>query len=321
MKAIVRASYGSPDVLELQEIDKPELVDDGVLVRVRAAAINPADWYGLTGRPYIARAQTGLREPKQQVLGVDFAGTVEAVGKDVTDLRPGDEVFGGRSGALAEYVCVRVAVVPKPANLTFEEAAAVPVAAITALQGLRDKGQLQPGQKVLINGASGGVGTFAVQIAKALGAEVTGVCSTTKVELVRSLGADHVVDYTQDDFTRSDRRYDLMLDIAGSRSWSECRRVLTPHATLVVVGAPKGSPLLGPLSHVVKMRLAAMRSSQRVVFFIAKLDKSDLAVLSELLEAGKVTPVIDRRYELSDVADAFRYLEEGHARAKIVVTV
>jgi NADPH:quinone reductase-like Zn-dependent oxidoreductase len=321
MKAIVRTTYGSPDVLELQEIDKPELVDDGVLVRVRAAAINPADWYGLTGRPYVARAQTGLREPKQQVLGVDFAGTVEAVGKDVTDLRPGDEVFGGRSGALAEYVCVRVAVVPKPANLTFEEAAAVPVAAITALQGLRDKGQLQPGQKVLINGASGGVGTFAVQIAKALGAEVTGVCSTTKVELVRSLGADHVVDYTQDDFTRSDRRYDLMLDIAGSRSWSECRRVLTPHATLVVVGAPKGSPLLGPLSHVVKMRLAAMRSSQRAVFFIAKLDKSDLAVLSELLEAGKVTPVIDRRYELSDVADAFRYLEEGHARAKIVVTV
>ena len=321
MKAIVYNTYGSPDVLELQEVEKPDLADDSVLVRVRAASVNPADWYGLTGRPFVARAQVGLRRPKSNRLGIDFAGTVEAVGKDVTHVRPGDEVFGGRSGALAEYVCVRDAVVPKPANLTFEQAAAVPVAAITALQGLRDKGQLQPGQKVLINGASGGVGTFAVQIAKALGAEVTGVCSTRNVDLVRSLGADHVIDYTQEDFTRSDRRYDLMLDVAGSRSWSECRRVLNPQATLVIVGAPKGGRLLGPLSRIVKLRLAAVGNSQKVVFFIAKLNRADLAVLQELLEAGTLTPVVDRRYELSGIADAFRYLGEGHAQGKIVLTV
>jgi NADPH:quinone reductase-like Zn-dependent oxidoreductase len=321
MKAIVHDTYGSPDVLELRDVEKPELADDCVLVRVRAAAINPADWYALTGRPYVARVQTGLRKPRERAVGVDFAGIVEAVGRDVTGFKPGDEVFGGRSGALAEYVCVRVAIAPKPANLTFEQAAAVPVAAITALQGLRDKGQLQPGQHVLINGASGGVGTFAVQIAKALGAEVTGVCSTQNVDLVRSLGADHVVDYTGEDFTRSDRRYDLMLDVAGSTSWSECRRVLTPEATVVIVGAPKGGPMLGPLRRIVRLRLGAMRSSQKAVFFIAKLDKPDLEVLRELLEAGTVTPAIDRRYELSEAADAFRYLEEGHARAKIVVTV
>ena len=264
----------------------------------------------------------GLLKPKSNRLGVDFAGTVEAVGRDVTEFRPGDEVFG-RSGAFAEYVCVRAdgALALKPANLTFEQAAAVPVAALTALQGLRDKGQIKPGQQVLINGASGGVGTFAVQIAKALGAEVTGVCSTRNVDLARSLGADHVIDYTHEDFTRSDRRYDLMLDIAGSRSWSECRRVLNPQATLVIVGAPKGNPLLGPLSHIGKMRLAAVRSSRKVVFFVAKFNQADMVVLRELLEAGKVTPVIDRRYELSEIADALRYLGEGHARGKIVLTV
>ena len=321
MRAIIHNRYGSPDVVELREIDKPDLADDSVLVRVRAASVNPADWYGMTGRPYVARALGGLRKPKSNRLGVDFAGTVEAVGKDVTHVRPGDEVFGGRSGAFAEYVCVRDAVVPKPANLTFEEAAAVPVAAITALQGLRDKGHLQPGQKVLINGASGGVGTFAVQIAKALGAEVTGVCSTRNVDLARSLGADHVIDYTREDFTRSDRRYDLMLDIAGGRSWSECRRVLTPEATLVVVGSQKGTRLLGPLGHMVKMRLASLGSSRKVAFFIAKLTRADMEVLRELLETGKVTPVIDKRYELSDTADAFRYLGEGHAQGKVVVAV
>jgi NADPH:quinone reductase-like Zn-dependent oxidoreductase len=323
MKAAVRDRYGSPDVVELHEINKPVPADDEVLVRVRAASVNPADWYGVTGRPYVGRAAMGLRKPKSNRLGVDFAGTVEAVGKDVTQFRLGDEVFGGRDGAFAEYVCVREerAVVPKPANVTFEQAAAVPIAALTALQGLRDKGQLQPGQKVLINGASGGVGTFAVQIAKALGAEVTGVCSTRNVDLVRSLGADHVIDYTREDFTRSDRRYDLMLDVAGSRSWSECRRVLEPQATLVIVGAPKGSRLMGPLSHMVKVRLAAVRSSRKVVFFIAKFNKADMEVLRELLEAGKVTPVIDRRYELSEIADAFRYMGEGHAQGKIVLTV
>jgi NADPH:quinone reductase-like Zn-dependent oxidoreductase len=321
MTAAVRDTYGSPDVLELRQIEKPALTDDGVLVRVRAASINAADWYGLTGTPYVGRKEMGLRRPKQRVLGVDFAGTVEAVGRDVTQLRAGDEVFGARSGSLAQYVCVRVAVVPKPARLTFEEAAAVPVAAITALQGLRDKGQVQAGQSVLINGASGGVGTFAVQIAKALGAEVTAVCSTGNVQVARSLGADHVIDYTREDFTRSDRRYDLMLDIAGSRPWSACRRVLKPQATVVIVGAPRGSRLLGPLSRIARLRLAGLRSSQKVAFFLAKTNREDMAVLQELLEAGKVTPVIDRRYDLSDVADAFRYLGEGHAKGKIVVTV
>ena len=320
MKAVVRNTYGSPDVLEFQEIDKPELTDDGVLVKVRAVSINPADWYGMTGKPYVARLQVGLRKPKSNRLGVDFAGTVEAVGKDITQLRPGDEVFGARSGALAEYVCVRDAVVLKPANLTFEQAASVALAALTALQGLRDKGKIQPGQKVLINGASGGVGTFAVQIAKVLGAEVTGVCSTRNVDLVRSLGADHVIDYTKEDFTLGDRRYDLMLDNAGSRSWSEIKRVLNPKATLVIVGAPKGNGFIGPLSHIVKVRLAAIRSSRKVMFFIAKLNGADMMVMRELLESGKVTPVVDQRYEMSEAADAFRYLGEGHARGKIVLT-
>ena len=263
---------------------------------------------------------TGLLKPRSNRLGVDFAGTVEAVGRDVTEFRPGDEVFG-RSGAFAEYVCVRGAVAPKSANLTLDQAAAVPVAALTALQGLRDKGQIQPGQKVLINGASGGVGTFAVQIAKAFGAEVTGVCSPRNVDLVRSIGADHVIDYTREDFTRSDRRYDLMLDVAGSRSWSECRRVLNTQASLVIVGTPKGNRLIGPLNHIVNVRLAALCNSQKVVFFVAKMNKADMVVLRELLEAGKVTPVIDRRYELSEIADAFRYMGEGHAQGKIVITV
>jgi NADPH:quinone reductase-like Zn-dependent oxidoreductase len=323
MKAAVRDKYGSPDIVELREIEKPSPADDEVLVRIRAASVNPADWYSVTGTPYVGRTAMGLRKPKSNRLGVDFAGEVEAVGKDVVQFRPGDEVFGGRDGAFAEYVCVREgrAVVSKPANVTFEEAAAMPVAALTALQGLRDKGQIQPGQKVLINGASGGVGTFAVQIAKALEAEVTGVCSTRNVDLVRSLGADHVIDYTHVDFTSSDQRYDLMLDIAGSRSWAECRRVLNSQATLVIVGAPKGSRLLGPLSHVVQLRLAAVRSSQKVVFFIAKFNKADMVVLQELLASGKVTGVIDRRYELNEIADALRYMGEGHAQGKVVLTV
>jgi NADPH:quinone reductase-like Zn-dependent oxidoreductase len=322
--AAVRDRYGSADVVELRKVDRPVAADDEMLVRVRAASVNPADWYGLTGRPYVARAAgLGLRKPKETRLGTDFAGQVDAVGKNVTQFRPGDEVFGARSGAFAEYVCVPEdrAVVTKPANVTFEQAAAAPVAALTALQGLRDKGRIKPGQHVLINGASGGVGTFAVQIAKALGADVTAVCSTRNVDLVRSLGADHVIDYTKEDFTRGDRRYDLLFDVAGSRSWSQCRRVLAPRAILVIVGAPKGSPLLGPLRHIAAVRVASLRSSQRAVFFIAKVDKADLLVLHELLEAGKVTPVIDRQYELSELADAFRYLEEGHARGKIVVTV
>ena len=321
MKAVVHDRYGSADVLELREVDRPEPKDDETLVRVRAVSINPADWYGMAGRPYAGRVAMGLLKPKTGRLGIDFAGTVEAVGREVTHVRAGDDVFGAKNGALAEYVCVRDAVVPKPARLSFEAAAAVPVAAITALQGLRDKGRLEAGQHVLVNGASGGVGTFAVQIAKALGAEVTAVCSTGKVELVRSLGADHVVDYTREDFTRSGGRYDLMLDVAGSRSWRECTRVLAPQATLVVVGAPKGGRLLGPLSHVVRLRVAAVGSSRTVVFFLARTNRADLEVLRELLETGQVTPVVDRSYELGEVAEAFRYLGEGHARGKIVVSL
>jgi NADPH:quinone reductase-like Zn-dependent oxidoreductase len=282
MKAAVRDRYGA---LELREVDKPVPADDEVLVRVRASSVNPADWYFLMGRPYVARMELGLRKPKDNRLGTDFAGTVEAVGKDVTRFRPGDEVFGGRTGAFAEYVAVPEdrAVVPKPAGVTFEQAGSVAIAAVTALQGLRDKGRVQPGQHVLVNGASGGVGTFAVQIAKALGAGVTGVCSTTNVDLVRSLGADHVVDYTREDFTRSDRRYDVLFDVAGSRSWSECRRVLAPHAILVIVGAPKGGRLIGPLRHILALRLAATGSGRKAVFFVAKIVKADLEVLRELL--------------------------------------
>jgi NADPH:quinone reductase-like Zn-dependent oxidoreductase len=323
MKALVHDTYGPPDVLELREVDRPAVTDDDVLVRVRAFSVNPAEWHTLTGTPYVARLQAGLLRPKRKVLGVDFAGTVEAVGRNVTQFRPGDEVFGGRSGAFAEFVAVpeERAVVRKPANLSFEQAAAVPIAAITALQGLRDRGKIRPGSEVLINGASGGVGTFAVQIAKALGAEVAGVCSTRNVELVRSIGADRVIDYTQEDFTRTGQRYDLLLDIAGNRSWTECKRVLKPNATLVVVGGPKANRWIGPLGGLAKLRLAALRSSQKVTFFVASITKADLLVLQELLEAGTVTPVIDRRYGLGEVADAFRYLGEGHAQGKVVVTV
>ena len=321
MKAIVRDTYGSPDVLELAEVEKPELPDDRILVRVHAASVARGDWYALTGI-YVGRAEMGLRKPKSRLMGGDFAGTIEAVGREVTDFQPGDEVFGARSGALAEYVAARTtAVALKPADVTFEEAAAVATSAITALQGLRDKGRLQPGQKVLINGASGGVGTFAVQIAKALGADVTAVCSTRNVDLVRSLGADHVVDYMRDDFTRSDERYDLLFDNAGSRSWRECKRVLKPHATVVLVGGQMGSRLFGPMGHVIRMRVASMFSSRKAGFFIAKFNKADMEILRELLEDGKVKPVVDRRYQLSEVADAFRYMGEGHTQGKVVISV
>jgi NADPH:quinone reductase-like Zn-dependent oxidoreductase len=323
MKAAVRDRFGPPDVVEVRELEKPLPADDEVLVRVRAASLNIADWYGVNGRPYVGRVEMGFRKPKESRLGTDYSGTVESVGTNVTQFRPGDEVFGGRTGAFAEYVCAREdrAIVHKPANVTFEQAATVPVAAITALQGLRDKGGLQPEQKVLINGASGGVGTFAVQIAKALGAEVTAVCSTGNVEIAPSLGADHVVDYTREDFTRREGRYELLLDVAGSRSWSECRRVLTPDATLVLVGGPRGNRLLGPLSRVIKIRMGGLLHRQKVVFFIAKLNKSDMEVLRDLLETGKITPVIDRTYELAEIREAFGYIGEGHARGKIVIAV
>jgi NADPH:quinone reductase-like Zn-dependent oxidoreductase len=323
MKALVYEKYGSPDVLELREIDRPLVTDDGVLVRVHAFSVNPVDWHTLTGTPYMVRLQAGLLKPKREVLGVDFAGTVEAVGGDVKKFQPGDEVFGGRSGAFAEYVCVPEdrAVVLKPANVTFEQAASVPVAAVSALQGLRDKGRIQRGQRVLINGASGGVGTFAVQIAKSFGAEVTGVCSTGNVDIARSIGADHVIDYTREDFTLSKQRYDVMLDIAGNRSWSESRRVLNEKASLVVVGGPKTNRWIGPLSQLVKLRLASLGGSRRVVPFLAKINREDLEVLQELLESATVTPVIDRRYELSEGPEALRYLGDGHAQGKVVINV
>ncbi|MDQ5853764.1 MAG: NAD(P)-dependent alcohol dehydrogenase [Chloroflexota bacterium] len=321
MKAIVRHKYGSPDNLELKEIARAVVDDDRVLVRVRAASANPYDWHVLRGLPYIVRMQEGLRKPRTQVLGVDVAGHVEAVGKHVTEFQPGDAVFGHRGGAFAEYVCGREHnFVLKPANLTFEQAAAVPVAGFTALQGLRDKGRLQPGQRVLINGASGGVGTFAVQIAKALGAEVTGVCSTRNVDLVRSIGADQVIDYTREDFTRCGQRYDLILDVAGNRSLSAYRRVLASNGTLVLVGAPEGR-WLGPLARLLKARMLSRFVSQRMLWFLAQHSKADLVMLKELIEAGNVTPVVDRIYPLRETPEAIRYLEAGHARGKVIITV
>ena len=324
MKAIVRSKYGSPDVLELREIEKPAVEDDHVLVRVQAASVNAGDWHSMRGKPYIIRLMLGgLFKPrtKNAVLGGDLAGRVEAVGGNVTEFQPGDEVFGMSIRTFAEYVSVRrVGIVRKPANLTFEQAAAVPVAAITALQGLRDKGHIRPGQKVLINGASGGVGTFAVQIAKSFGADVTAVCSPRNVDMVRSLGADRVIDYTREDFTRDGARYDLIFDVAGNHSFSECRRVLSPNGTLVMVGQ-SGRKKISILPLLTAPLVSRLRRKQKLVSFIAKRNKEDLTLLKELMEAGKVTPVIDRQYTLSEVPAALRYLGEGHARGKIVITV
>jgi NADPH:quinone reductase-like Zn-dependent oxidoreductase len=321
MKAMVYDRYGPPDVLELRDVDVPALADDGALVRVHASSVNPYDWHMLTGIPYLARTSAGLRRPKSGLLGVDFAGVVEAVGKDADHVRPGDEVFGARNGAFAEYVCVRKAVALKPANLTFEEAAAVPLAAITALQALRDKGGIEPGQQVLVHGASGGVGTFAVQLAKAFGAEVTGVCRTRNVEMVRSLGADHVVDYTREDFIANGRRYDLIVDVAGTRPWGECKRVLNEDGDLVFVGGPKTSRVTGDIGRRARASLTSKTGSRRAHLFLASTNRADLEVLGELLAEGKVKPVIEKQYALSDVPEALRYVGAGHARAKVVITV
>jgi NADPH:quinone reductase-like Zn-dependent oxidoreductase len=323
MKAIVQDRYGSPDVLELREIDKPVVEDDEVLVRVRAASANPADWHFMRGVPYIMRPQSGLGKPKSSVLGRDISGQVDAVGKDVTRFRPGDEVFANvEAGGFAEYTCVSEGLVaPKPANLTFERAAAVPLAALTAVQGLRDAGQVQPGQKVLIVGASGGVGTFAVQIAKSFGAEVTGVCRTRNVEMVRSLGADHVIDYTQEDFTESGQKYELIFQLAGTRSPSDCRRALTSRGTLLLSSGESSGRWLGPVDRIIKAAVLSPFVSQKLGSFLAKPDSDDLQFLKELIEAGKVKPVIDRTYSLGEAPDAIRYLEEGHARGKIVITL
>jgi len=323
VKAAVYTRYGSPDVVQIVDIEKPVPKDDEVLLKVRAASVNPLDWRLLRGVPPIFRILFRLRKPtltQPGRLGRDVAGQVEAVGRNVTRLKPGDEVFGWCHASLAEFACAsESALVTKPRSVTFEQAASVPVAALTALQGLRDKGQIQPGQKILINGAAGGVGTFAVQIAKWLGAEVTGVCSTRNVDMVRSIGADRVIDYTQEDFTKTGQRYDLILDCVGNHSLSACRRVLNPHGICAIAGAPKnpGIFLIRFITGPVLSRLV----SQKFVMFIAKLTKEDLTIMSELMETGKVKPVIDKRYSLSEVPEAIRYLEAGHARGKVVITL
>ncbi|MFD9355753.1 NAD(P)-dependent alcohol dehydrogenase [Streptomyces sp. NPDC060031] len=325
MKAIAQDRYGSPDVLEFGEVDKPAVGDHEVLVRVRAAAVNARDWHLMRGDPYVARLVLGLRRPKERIRGTDFAGRVEAVGEKVTRLRPGDEVFGEADGAFAEYVCApEGAVAAKPANLTFEQAAAVPLAGNTALMGLRDLGRVRPGQQVLINGASGGVGTFAVQIAKALGAEVTGVCSTRNADLVRSLGADRIVDYTREDFTRGGRRYDLVFDLVGNRSLTDIRSALTPAGTVVLSGGgvSEGGSVFGPMGLLLKgQALSRFAGGHRLLVLTATPNRENLDELRRLAEAGKVSPVIDRTYPLSEAPEAIRYLEVEHARAKVVVTV
>jgi len=321
MKAIVQDRYGSPDLLQLKDIDKPVADDDHVLVRVHAAAVNIGDWHFVTGTPYILRLAAGPFKPKQAVPGVDVAGRVEAVGRDVTQFRPGDEVFGWCKGAFAEYACAGESnFLPKPPGLTFEQSAAVGVSAITALDAVRDQGKVQPGQNVLINGASGGVGTFAVQIAKAFGANVTGVCSTRNVDMVRSIGADRVIDYTHEDFTRSGQHYDVMLDLVANRSLSDCRRALTPRGTYVLVGVSDAGRWFG-LARQLEVLLSSPFVRQTMRLFVAAQNREDLVVLKELVEAGKVAPVIDRRYELRDVPEAIRYQGEGHAQGRIVVAV
>ena len=320
MKAIVYRCYGSPDVLEFVDVEKPAPAADEVLVKVRAASVNPLDWHYMRGSPYFMRLGTGLGAPTNTRMGVDFAGTVEAVGSNVTRFKPGDDVFGGRNGAFAEYVIVPEdrALAIKPGNVTFEQAASAPIAAISALQALRDKGKIKPGQKVLINGASGGVGTFAVQIAKSFGAEVTGVCSTRNVEMVLSIGADHVVDYKKVDYTESGERYDLIIDMVGNHSLSENRRAMSPEGTYVIVGGAKGN-WLGPLMGPIKAVMLSPFVEQEFVMLLAVLRKDDLVIVGDLMQSGKVTPVIDRHYRLSEIPAAIRYSEEGHARGKIII--
>jgi NADPH:quinone reductase-like Zn-dependent oxidoreductase len=326
MKAIVYHNYGSPDVLKCEEIEKPIPGDNEVLIRVRAASVNPLDWHFVRGIPYFLRLIAGLRKPKNTRLGVDVSGQVEVVGRNVTHFKPGDEVFGTCLGAFAEYACSQEnKLALKPAKLTFEQAAAVPVAAITALQGLRDKGRIQPGQKALVIGAAGGVGTFAVQIAKFYGAEVTGVCSTRNMDMVRSIGADHVVDYTKSDFTRSDQRYDIILDNVGNRSFGDYRRVMTAKGILVSNGGgsldENDGSLIGPLTGSIPALVSSPFMKQKFVTLMASITSGELSVLKDLIDTGKITPVIDRSFSLTEVPEAVRYLEKGHAQGKVVITV
>jgi NADPH:quinone reductase-like Zn-dependent oxidoreductase len=318
MKALVRHRYGGPGVVRVEEIEQPELEDDRVLVRVRASSLNKADWHQLRGWPRIMRPMMGgVLRPKSPFMGTDFAGVVEAVGRNVTDLQPGDEVFGGGPGAYAEFVSAK-SVVRKPAGVSFEDAAAVPIAGLTALQGLRDHGQLQPGQRVLINGASGGVGSLAIQIAKALGAHVTAVVSTRNVEQARALGADQVIDRLHEDFTRADARYDLILDVAGGHSWRALRRALAPDGRVVLVGAHANR---GPLRHLAALWLASRGRRSNLAFFVAKFPKEDLETLGGMLERGELTPAIDRTYGLADGTEALREFGKGHVRGKLVLTM
>ncbi len=322
MKAIVHHCYGSADVLNVEEIEKPVPGDDEVLVKVVAAGVNPLDWHFVRGTPYFLRLMSGLGAPEITSLGVDFAGTVEAVGSNVSRFEPGDEVFGGGDGAFAEYLVLSegAALVRKPADVSFEQAASVPIAAVTALQALRDLGNLEPGQQVLINGASGGVGTFAVQIAKSLGAEVTGVCSTRNLEMVRSIGADHLIDYTKEDYTESGKQYDLIIDMVGNHSLLENRRALKPEGIFVIVGGAKGN-WLAPIAGPIKALMLSPFVGQEFVMILAEMRQDDLTILGDLMQTGKMTPVIDRRYRLSEVPDAIRYSEEGHAQGKTIINV
>lgn len=320
MKAIVYRKYGTPDVLSLQDVDPPVVGDDEVLVRVHAASLNPLDWHFTTGTPYFMRLMVGLRRPKRNIPGVDLAGTVESVGGNVARFKPGDEVFGFGAGSCAEFAAAREdRIARKPIDLTFAQAAAVPIAAVTALQGLRDHGKVRAGQKVLINGAAGGVGTFAVQIAKALGAEVTGVCSTRNVDTIRSIGADHVIDYTKDDFVESGRRYDVMIDNVGNRSLSDCRKALARNGICVVIGGPKENRVLGPIPRLIRTPLYFRFVSQKAVSYIAKESSEELLHLRRFLESRQVVPVIERTYNLNEVPEAMRYLGTGHARGKLVI--
>jgi NADPH:quinone reductase-like Zn-dependent oxidoreductase len=321
MKAIVQPHYGSPDVLQLRDVDKPVVKAEEVLVRVRAAAVNIGDWHLMRGQPYVVRLVAGLRGPRREIPGIDIAGRVEAVGEKVQQFRPGDEVFGWCRGAFAEHACAAAGnLLPRPSNFTPEQAAAVGDSALTALAAVRDQARVQPGQAVLINGASGGVGTFAVQIAKACGANVTGVCSTANLDMVRSLGADQVIDYTKEDFLESGQRYDAMLDLVGSRSLSDCRRALTRRGTYVVVGVKEMGRWLG-LGRQFRALLLSPFVRQRMRVFVVRHTRAGLADLKELVEAGKLTPVIDRRYPLTEVPEALRHQGEGHPRGKIVVVL
>ena len=322
MKAAVYTRYGPPDVVQTTDVEKPVPNDNEVLIKVRAASVNPLDWHFMRGTPYFLRIPAGLRKPKDTRLGVDLAGQVEAVGRNVTQFKPGDNVFGACRGAFAEYACTpESALVMKPDTVGFEQAASAPGAALTALQGLRDQGNIQPGQKVLINGAAGGVGTFAVQIARWFGADVTGVCSTKNVEMVRSIGADRVIDYTQEDFTNSGQCYDLLFDCVGNHSFSACRRVLSPKGIHVAVGGPSGRWMIGFLARLITGLVLSRLVTHKLAMVLTRWSKKDLTIMRELMEAGKVTPVIDKRYSLSEVPEAIRYMEEGHARGKVVITL